>query len=465
MENLQKTMTQRAQAAGRHRTARCHFLASIYWYGLLLVVALLAQGREAAAQHSLPGPSATWQTAPPEVVFTEADLPMVPEDGSDPSNHPVQLDTFTMSYMLNFQNRQTEKQIAVLESQLDSEQFPRIILGAQLRASAMVGVTNTDNKFSYLGRFPPDFVGSTATDARMTHANAAAILHAAPGVSGYFETLFSDVFTFPTSSQGSFQVRQAYLVLGDLSQSPLYAFIGKKNISFGDFRTLSPFSQAMPWHYFAPLAEGAGVGYSADGLELTAMAINGNRGIRVADSPSKGRLNNFAANGNYTFSPFRDSDVTIGAGYLHGTIYDSTVAEHTNPGITGPLNGAWDAHGRVRFGRYYGSAEYVRTLKKWPIIGAPVVAYTTELGVDIPEFTFPTFLSASWGQGFQGAASTTFYSNSQLILGSQFQLHKNVQLSFEYIRSLGFAPLINITTVSDPNVIQNTYLVGLTVVL
>ena len=108
MDNLQKTMTQRAQAAGRHRTARRHFLASIYWYGLLLVVALVTLGREAAAQHSLPGPSATWQTAPPEVVFTEADLPTVPKDVEDPSNHPVQLDTFTMSYMLNFQNRQTE---------------------------------------------------------------------------------------------------------------------------------------------------------------------------------------------------------------------------------------------------------------------------------------------------------------------------------------------------------------------
>lgn len=465
MGTLPKSITLRARASGDHRSGRRRFSATIIWSWGLLFIALVCQGREAAAQHSLPGRSSTWQPAPPEEVFTEADIPAETGSFESPASHPVQLDTFTMSYMLNFQNRQTEKQIAVLESQLDSDQFPRIILGAQLRASAMVGVTNTAGKFSYLGRFPPDFVGTTATDARMTQANAAAILHAAPGVSGYFETLFSDVFTFPTFTQGSFQVRQAYVVLGDLNRSPLYAFIGKKNISFGDFRTLSPFSQAMPWHYFAPLAEGAGVGYSGNGLELTAMAINGSRGIRVADSDSKGKLNNFAANGNYTFSPVNDSDVTFGAGYLHGTIYDSTVAEHTNPTITGPMNGAWDVHSRARFGRYYASGEYVRTLHAWPVVGAPVVAYTTELGIDIPEFTYPAFVSASWGQGLQGAAGTTFHSNSQLIIGSQFQLHKNVHLSLEYIRSLGFAPLQNITTVSDPNVIQNTFLVGLTVAL
>jgi len=85
-------------------------------------------------------------------------------------------------------------------------------------------------------------------------------------------------------SQGSFQMRQAYVTFGDLSQSPLYAWIGKKTVNFGDMGTLSPFSQSMVWHYFAPLAEGAGVGYSQNGLTVNLTALNGSRGIRVVDS-------------------------------------------------------------------------------------------------------------------------------------------------------------------------------------
>lgn len=425
---------------------------------MLVLAVSAACHAETRAQHSFAaGPG--WQSTPPAEVFAE------PLSAPVASSSPLQLDTPTMGYMLDFQNQQSEKQLAVLESQNDSGQFPRIIVGGQMRASMIAAKTNSANKFSYLGRFPPDFTGTTATDARITQANAAMMLHAAPGVSGYLETLFSDVFTFPTFNQGSFQMRQAYVVLGDLQQSPLYGFIGKKNVTFGDFRTLSPFSQAMPWHYFAPLAEGIGGGYSADGLDISAMAINGSRGIRVSDSPKKGHLNNFAINGSYTSRPDDETEITIGAGYLHGTIYNAGVAEHTDPSVTGPNNPAWDVNTRVRLGRYYATAEYVTTVNNWPVVAAPVQAYKTELGIDFPDLSVPTFLSASWSQGLQGDRGTPFRSNSQLVLGTQFRLHQNVDLSFEYIRSLGFAPLINITTVSDPNVIQNTFLVGLVFVL
>ncbi len=410
------------------------------------------------AQHSVSTIEPYTTTEPSEVFPSPESEPVV-------DYYLVMLDTSTMAYMLNFQNRQSEKQIGILESQGDSDQFPRLIVGGQLRASAMVASTNTADKFPYLGRFPVDFVGKTATDARLLQANAAMILHAAPGVSGYVETLFSDVFTFPTFNQGSFQMRQAYAVIGDLDRFPLYAFIGKKNVSFGDFRTLSPFSQAMPWHYFAPLAEGIGAGYSADGLELTATALNGSRGIRVSDSPTKGRLNNFALNGSYSTMFGSDSEITFGGGYLHGTIYDAAVAEHTNPAATGPHNPAWDVNARLRLNRFYATGEYVETIKDWPATGVQVRAYKAELGYDLPDFYYPTFLSASWSEGFQGPPGSTFYSNRQLVVGAQFHIHKNVDVSFEYIRSLGFAPLINITTVSDPNVVQNTLLMGLVIVL
>ena len=62
------------------------------------------------------------------------------------------------------------------------------------------------------------------------------------------------------------------------SRTPFYAFIGKKTVSFGDFSTLSPFTQAVPWHYFAALGEQAGVGYVNDGFHAVVTGINGGAG-------------------------------------------------------------------------------------------------------------------------------------------------------------------------------------------
>lgn len=70
----------------------------------------------------------------------------------------------------------------------------------------------------------------------------------------------------------------------------------------------------------------------------------------------------------------------------------------------------------------------------------------------------------SWSEGIQGASGTEFEFNQQLVLGLSVTPDPHVRLSFEYIRSLGFAPLIGITTVSDRHVVQNTALAGMTLV-
>ena len=168
----------------------------------------------------------------------------------------ISLNTPITSTLLDFQNRQTGKQLFVLESQRQSCSHPSFVVGAQFRASAMAAHTNTADRFPYLGRFPTDFENTHATDARLLQANQSIVAHASPWVSGYMETLYSDVFTFPTFEQGSWQVRQAYVVVGNLDETPFYAWLGKKTLDFGDFSTLNPFTQAVPWHYFAPLAEG-----------------------------------------------------------------------------------------------------------------------------------------------------------------------------------------------------------------
>jgi hypothetical protein len=193
--------------------------------------------------------------------------------------------------------------------------------------------------------------------------------------------------------------------------------------------------------------------------------LNGSRGIRVSDSEERGHINNFAANGIYVWSPAAEVVCGFGGGYLHGTIYDGAVAEHLNPGITGERNGAWDVNGQLRAGIFDFAAEYVQTLNAWPVTGHRVIAWRAESAVSGHAWGLPWRLSGGWSEGIQGPQSAEFEFNKQLVIGLQWLPSPSVQVSLEYIRSIGFAPLIDITTVSDKAVRQNTILMGLVLVI
>jgi hypothetical protein len=378
--------------------------------------------------------------------------------------HPaVHLDTDFFRAMLDFQNRQGDKELIVLENNAAWSGFPTVVLGGQARLSLLAAATNTEDKFSYLGRFPPDFEGNSATDARILQANAGIAAHVNNWINVYGEVLFSDVFTFPTFKQGSLQMRQAYAVLGDLAQSPWYAFLGKKNVSFGDMGTLSPFSQSVVWHYFGALHEGIGVGYAQDGINVSLTGINGGRGIRAADSEARGQVNNFAVN-----ATLHGGDDTvgwhIGGGYLLGTIYDVMEAEHIDPDAFGPYNSAWDINAQVHLGGLVLAGEFVSTVDDWPVTDHPVIAYRAEAAYDSCFLNRPARYSVSWSEGIQGPSRSEFEFNQQLVVGAGVDLGPYASLSLEYVRSMGFAPLINITTVSDRSVAQDSIVMGMTVV-
>jgi hypothetical protein len=373
--------------------------------------------------------------------------------------------------MLDFQNRQTSKETFLLEHSFRNGGQTMATLGMQFRGSALVANTNRADKFSYLGRFPTDFEGTRASDIRLLQANQGFSFTFTPTAHGYFETLFSDVFSFGDFKQGSFQVRQAYVVFGDFSRSPLYAYLGKKTVGFGDMQTLSPFTQAVTWHYFAALAEGGGLGFDNGTLQMTVAALNGSRGIRVADSEAKGDLNNFAANlllrlpTGRMFDGGQDSELKLGAGYLNGTIYDGNTAEHLDPGITGERNGAWDVNAYARIRRLHLAAEYVQTESVWPVTNHRVSAFRTEAALDSTWFGSPARWSVSWSEGKQGSPDTEFEFNQQLVVGYSIQPNPYAKFSLEYVRSSGFAPLMNITVVSDRDVNQDSIVFGIDLVL
>lgn len=376
----------------------------------------------------------------------------------------IQIDSYYSRRMLDILNRQTDKQLLVLSNVFESGS-PSLVVGGQFRASFLAASTNKANKFPYQGRFPRDFTGTTATDARMLQANIGATAHVGTFAHGYGEVLFSDVFTFPTFNQGSFQVRQAYLVLGNQYQSPFYGFIGKKNVSFGDMRTLNPFSQSMVWHYFNAVGEGIGGGYQSGNFHWNITGINGGRSIRVADSPSKGRINNFASNATFCLCDGPNRKFEFGAGYLHGTIYDALEPEHIDPEAFGNRNPAWDINSRIRFNNWQLSGEFVSTVNPWPATEHRVNAWRLESAANVWAWGMPATASVGWSEGNQGPVGSEFEFNRQLVLGFGLYPNINTQISMEYVLSSGFAPLMNIKQVSDREVQQHSLVFGLVLVL
>jgi hypothetical protein len=378
-----------------------------------------------------------------------------------PLSSAVRLNPELTQPLMDFQNRQSDKELLLLDPTRNGGFTPGLDLGAQFRASAMFGTTNTADKFSYLGRFPTDFSGTTVTDARLVHANQAFVGHFTPWANGYMETLFSDVFSFAAAKQGSFQVRQAYVTVGDLSQSPFYAFAGKKTVSFGDMGTLSPFSQSMVWHYFSPLAEGIGGGYAVNGFNLSVTALNGSRGIRVADSDEKGHLNNVAVNALFDFPLWANAGLSLGGGFLRGTIYDGLTAEHLDASVTGEFNSIWDVNAAFHWGPWVVEGEYVETFEPWPVTSHRVSAYRLETAWDLVFNGKLVRVSGSWSEGVQGPAGSEFEFNRQLVIGISHSPAPNVRLALEYVRSSGFAPLIAITNASDKGVVQDSIVLGM----
>ena len=193
--------------------------------------------------------------------------------------------------------------------------------------------------------------------------------------------------------------------------------------------------------------------------------MNGGRGIRVADSEGFGDLENFVVNGRLLLPVDDETTVSLGAGYIHGTIYDAVTAEHIDPTVTGPRNGAYDLNARVDYRNFAATGEFVSTLERWPAVNHRVSAWKAELAYLFDQTYRPFTVSLGYSEGIQGPAGSQFEFNKQLVIGGRVDFTPNVYGTIEWVRSEGFAPLINIATVSDRNVVQNSAVLGLVVVL
>ncbi|MEZ6001373.1 hypothetical protein [Hyphomonas sp.] len=371
--------------------------------------------------------------------------------------------------VLDHAERVNRKRMLQLEARQSGQLNQMVTLSGGVTMLADYQTSNRDDKFGYLMRHPTlnNQIGDTVSEA-VVHSSSFAVTAAlTDNITAYFEMLYSPEQSFGAGTitsltRNQIQMRQAYLMWGNLDESPVYASIGKMYTPFGLNDTVSPFSNSSVWHAFAGLAYGAEIGYLKNGLNLRAMAIQGGSQFRAANTPVDGtnvpsKLNNFAIDASYSFGFGGGDAAMFGASYEHGSAYcQSYPVVHFNP--CDDNNPAWAAYSSVNKGPFEFLAEYAQTTDVWP--GSEVPDPTNPLSQYDAQKTRSFMLGGRYGFGpelVNGEANSalsleysTFIAGDtrapwerqdQWVLGYSRYLVPNVNLFGEMVHVVGYSPL------------------------
>jgi len=379
--------------------------------------------------------------------------------GADSQSDKVVRINHKFSYdMLDPTTNINRKQLLLLQNKKSGEIATNsVYLGGAVTPIVDYNKSNTDSKFGYLMRHP------TANNQR-TKTVSEALVHSAQlsltgnmgnWVTAYFEALYDPEQSFGAGTNTSLdrnqiQMRKAYVLFGNLNESPLYASIGKMATPFGLTDTPNPFSASTVWHAFGGLAYGLTGGYSKDGLNLTAMAVQGgaqfrsnNTSVDGTNVPSK--LNNFVLDANYTIG----GTTMLGASYQGGSAYCQDFPI-THFSACAEDNPAYDVYAQSHFGNWMLLAEYAKTVDEWPGTFNPsnpqyAASKVTSWGIGgkyrASAFNKPLDLSADFSRFVAGPSGAPWEKQDQIVLGVASFLSPSVKLFGEYVHTDGYAPL------------------------
>ena len=428
----------------------------------------------------------------------------------------IQTNPFHTADMLDWQENTTGKSVTLLANRATGV-LPKnsLTIGAGLKGGFMWQKTSDAGKFPILSRFP------FMTRNTETSSGVFAINNAAMSFTGAFGD-WTTVYLQPEYSeteypgqQEEFQLRKAFVVLGNLKKMPFYAAFGRKSIDFGNFDGYNPFTHTEAQHYFwavsdQPVLE---LGYYKNGFKVSASAFSGGRQLRVAYSDEPNDLKNFAVNVEKEFLIGDNGAFTVGGGYLHDTIYRNNWTAHTFRGIqegTPPANFIQYKNSAVTAFAEYNSdffdamVEYSTTLEPWAAAipqtpdGTPLPQYLvdpTGSTTDIDNINFDQNLDVlvaqarikpmlpngkriaisavgSWGNigdDFEGRSIldpsgqtvTSWKSNQQHVLGVEYPISPYLEVGAEYVYNKGFIPFVNPQNVSNEDTEAHAINIGL----
>ena len=371
--------------------------------------------------------------------------------------------------LLDAAEQVNKKPLVQLQARADDRLATPLTVSGSIVAIANYQESNRDSKFGYLMRNPTSAnqIGDTVSEALIHSVQLGFTANFSDWLSGYAEVLYNPQQNFGQGTitdleRNQLVMQRAWIMLGNLEKSPLFAVVGKVDTPFGLNDTVSPFTNSTSWHSFAGLAYGAQLGYVDDNWLIRAMAVQGGAQFRAANAPVEGtevpsRLNSFAVDANYTFHLDGADQLMLGASYEHGSPYCQTYPVfHFNP--CQDNNPAWAAYGRLDLAGFELIGEFAETTDEWP--GSAVPDPTNPLSVYEAQKTRSWTLGGRYGLGetllsgkrdsyvslefsrFRaGDDGAPWERQNQIVLGYSKYLMDNVNLFGEVIHVDGFAPL------------------------
>jgi hypothetical protein len=380
-----------------------------------------------------------------------------------------------LSYKLLEPNQDLRKIILLLEERKKGALEDRsLVIGASLISIMDYQKSNTDSKFGYLMRHPTasNQIGTVVTEA-VVHSFQLSFT----GAVNNWLTIHSEILYNPEQSFGTgtittltrnqLQLRKAFIVLGDLSKSPVYGAVGKMDAPFGQVGSVSPFTNSTMWHAFGGLGYGAQLGFQKWNIHATVMAVQGGAQFRAMHTPVgnatnvPSKVNNMVADINYTINAGEDKQVVVGASYLDGSAYCQdfpvthfSACENRNP--------AYSYYGRFLVNdSFLLMGSFAKTTELWPgtfnpnpplnVFEASKVS-SLNLGA---KYSFNQdgnvlySLSGEFSNYIAGPEGAPWERQNQLILGFSGLINHSSKLFVELFRTDGYVPL-NFITGSAP---------------
>ena len=354
------------------------------------------------------------------------------------------------------------KQRLILERRNDGTLTPdNLYAHGAVTAIVNYQTSNRNDKFGYLMRHPTarNQVGETVSEATIHSAQLGFTGTLGDWLTGHAVMLFDPEQSFGDGTntdidRNQLQIRRAYVLFGDLDKSPFYASLGKMAVPFGLTDTVNPFSASTVWHVFGGLANGVTLGFAREGLNLSVMGIQGGAQFRAANTSVNGtavpgKLNNFAADADYSFGLDSAGTLLLGGSYQRGTAYCQGFPI-VHFGACEDNNPAFGVYSRLVYDDWTLKGEFARTTEVWPGTfnpGMPQFAASKVTSFDIGAKyrngtgVGPVDLSAEFSRLVAGPDGAPWERQDQFVLGAAWFVRPGAKLFAEYIHTEGYAPL------------------------
>ena len=337
-----------------------------------------------------------------------------------------------------------------------------LYIGGRFIASTMHEKTNTPGKFPIISRLPDQHASGKKGDEEVI--NEIALIATATPTSWLTAFVQGEYTEVEYPGQEELQLRKYSFTIGDLSRFPVYATFGRNTVTFGNFASYAPFTHNHSSHYFWAQTDDPHLelGYYQDNWHVAATIMQSDRGLRVVNTEDNDGYDNFAFSVRKTGRIIDSIDYEVGAGYLHSTIYDNTVAHHppSSGNDDNDRNPAYNGFITLSAGDFDFNAEYTETKDSWPATDHKVSALTLQSRYRHDIYDFPSAFTLMYSRGEQGSNGTEWERMEQYVVGYELAFNDYMSIGTEYLYNRGFVPLIMPTITGDRSVESHTFIAG-----